>query len=191
MESQSLSTRFEDMSDRIKSISAFEAVLLGSTLLACTWFGMMYFTAVVMMPGFASSLSDKDFLQAFKAIDSMFQQFGFWVALPCMGSLAAVAAATVLGAREYKKGNASVRMGLLYAALALYIPGFISTGTVNVPLNNQLQALDLDNMSDDELYYERLAFEAPWNFWNVFRVVTEGLTCSCLLLVIFYYEHYG
>jgi len=173
------------------SFSAFEATLLGSILLSCTWFGMMYFTAVVMMPGFAAVLSDKEFLVSFKAIDNIFQQMPFLVALPCMGSLLIVTTATFLGNKERKKGNVSVRLNLLYAALALYISGFITTGVFNITLNNQLQSMDLENMSDDELYDERLAFEAPWNFWNVYRVVTELITCSCLILVLFFYERYG
>ncbi len=174
------------------SFSAFEATLLGSILLSCTWFGMMYFTAVVMMPGFAAVLSDKEFLVSFQAIDNIFQQMPCLVALPCMGSLLIVMTATFLGNEERQKGNVSVRLNLLYAALALYISGFIPTGVFNIiTFHNQLHYMDLEHMSDDELYDERLAFEAPWNFWNVYRVVTELITCSCLILVLFSYERYG
>jgi uncharacterized membrane protein len=71
-------------------------------------------------------------------------------------------------------------------ACVLYIGGsFLLTSFVNVPMNNQLAAVDLDAPAR-VLADARDAYEGPWNFWNGVRAVFSvlaflALVGACLL----------
>lgn len=52
----------------------------------------------------------------------------------------------------------------------------------NIHLNNALQALDIEALSDPELAEVRKQFEAPWNRWN--RVRTGSATASVVALLM-------
>ena len=54
---------------------------------------------------------------------------------------------------------------------------------VNVPLNNQLQRVDLPSASEEEIASLVNAFEARWVRWNTIRTVIS-LAVSALLLSI-------
>lgn len=106
------------------------------------------------------------------------------------GSVFALILAAWLAYQErYHHGNDSVRMDLLVVALIFYLAGHITTIAFNVPLNNHLQKLDLHKLSKEQLSKERGNFEDTWNFWNVFRVVTEFVTCCCLLMTLIWLDH--
>ena len=106
------------------------------------------------------------------------------------GSLFALILAVYLAYQEkYHRGNDSVRMDLLAVALMFYLAGHITTIAFNVPLNDHIQTLDLHQLSKEQLSKERDNFEDTWNFWNVFRVVTEFVTCCCLLDTLIWLDH--
>lgn len=56
--------------------------------------------------------------------------------------------------------------------------------TINVPLNNQLQTLDLEAMSDDALAEARAGFEPRWNRWNQIRTVLATLASALLIVLV-------
>jgi uncharacterized membrane protein len=71
---------------------------------------------------------------------------------------------------------------LLIVALATYLLGVQApTITVNIPLNNRLQALDVEALGPADLKSEREAFEARWVFWNRFRTAVGVITVMLLL----------
>ncbi len=75
----------------------------------------------------------------------------------------------------------SGRFSLIALACALYIGGgFLLTTFVNVPMNDQLAAVDPD-ASARVLSSARDAYEGPWDFWN--RVRTVFSTLAFLALV--------
>jgi uncharacterized membrane protein len=55
--------------------------------------------------------------------------------------------------------------------------------TINVPLNNRLQTLDVDAMDETAQATAREAFEPRWNRWNGIRSVVASLA-SVLLIVL-------
>ncbi|MEZ4621534.1 MAG: DUF1772 domain-containing protein [Caldilineaceae bacterium] len=60
-------------------------------------------------------------------------------------------------------------MLILIAAL-FYIVGMqLPTATINIPLNNRVQALDTDSLDETSAVAEREHFEQRWNRWNVIR----------------------
>ena len=75
---------------------------------------------------------------------------------------------------------------LLISAPLVYILGVqLSTFTINVPLNNQLQALNVDAMDEAALKIARMDFEPGWNRWNLIRTPFAGLASVLLMILLF------
>uniref|UniRef100_A0A7S1ZEH4 DUF1772 domain-containing protein n=1 Tax=Trieres chinensis TaxID=1514140 RepID=A0A7S1ZEH4_TRICV len=171
LSNQNLNT-FHAMSNLSK---VFEISLLVATYTTATVFGMMLIFAIVVMLGIAN-LSDANFLGAFKAIDTVIQTsqpvfFLFWV-----GSVLAQLVTMGLGFAELDKKG--FKLPLLVIGTLLYILGQFATARYNIPLNNRLQDLDLDDMDSFSLNTERVYFEANWNRANVFRTWMFGFTAA-------------
>lgn len=60
----------------------------------------------------------------------------------------------------------------------------LTTIAFNIPLNNQLQTLDLDSMTAAELEVARDNFEGTWNLWNRSRTIISILVTVMLLTVL-------
>ncbi len=56
--------------------------------------------------------------------------------------------------------------------------------TINVPLNNELQTLDVRAMDEDALEVARNKFEQRWNRSNVFRSVVAIFVAILLMIVL-------
>jgi len=75
----------------------------------------------------------------------------------------------------------SGRFWLVALAWGLYIGGsFLLTSFVNVPMNNQLAAVDLGAPAR-VLADARDAYEGPWDFWNGVRAVFSVLAFLALI----------
>ena len=73
---------------------------------------------------------------------------------------------------------------LMWFASSLYLLAVQGpTVRFNIPLNNAVQALEIDVLSDSELAEARAGFEAPWNRWNQFRTLTAILSVVALLML--------
>lgn len=73
---------------------------------------------------------------------------------------------------------------LLIVATLLHLGGVqLPTATVNVPLNNALQSLDVDVMDDASRRTARAAFERRWNRWNAARTAV-AIAVSVLLMIV-------
>jgi len=59
-----------------------------------------------------------------------------------------------------------------------------TTVRTRVPLNNRLQALEVDSMEDVAIEEARQAFEPRWNRWNVIRTVAACATTVLLLIIL-------
>ena len=53
---------------------------------------------------------------------------------------------------------------LVGAAYLVGVQGM--TVVIHIPLNNHIQKLNIEELSDKRLAYERLKFETKWNFFN-------------------------
>ena len=101
-----------------------------------------------------------------------------------MSSLAALAA-------HYSRRPRSGRFWLIALACVLYIGGsFLLTSFVNVPMNNQLAAVDLDAPARI-LAEARDAYEDPWDFWNGVRTVFSTLAFIALIGACLLWEERG
>jgi len=163
----------------MSTAASFQIVLILATLLCSLVAGLLFAFATVVMPGI-KQLNDREFIRAFQVIDGIVQNNQPLFVMVWVGSIVAVVAAAGLG---FAQLQGTPRL-LLISAPLLYILGVqISTFTINVPLNNQLQMLQVDAMGETALKSARLHFEPRWNQWNVNRALLASLT-SVLLIVL-------
>lgn len=158
----------------------FGVTALATTLLCALVAGLVLGFAVVVMPGIAS-LPDRDFLKAFKVMDAVIQnQQPLFIAV-WVGSTVAMLVLLVLGTLQ----RSGTDLHLVWLAGGLYLLGVQGpTVRFNIPLNNALQALDVESMSETEAREVRLWFEASWNRWNRFRTVAATAALAVLLGVL-------
>lgn len=163
-----------------KPMSISLLILIAATLLCALSTGLVYAFAVVVMPGIRT-LPDRDFLRAFKVMDRIIQNSAPLFVLVWAGAIVLLLAAAFM--------NVGLLEGmpklLLIVVVVAYLLGFqLPTFVVNVPLNNALQAADLDTLDAGGLGKARAAFEQRWVFWNTFRTIVGTLTTLALLVVI-------
>lgn len=154
-------------------------VVVGAALLCGLVTGFLFGFAVVAMPGLAT-LGDRDFLRGFAVIDRVIQDRQPLFMVMWIGSVLAVLAAAVLGIFEL---DGTDRL-LVEAAAVVYLLGVQApTAMINIPLNDAVQALDLDALDTPALAKARKDFEPRWNRWNAIRTVF-GAVATVLLLVL-------
>lgn len=159
----------------------FQFTLILATLLCSLVAGFVFAFAVVVMPGTAT-LGDAEFLRSFQAIDRVIQNSQPIFILVWLGSAVALLAAAGLG---FGRLAGPERM-LLSAAVVIYILGVqVPTVAINVPLNNRVQALEIETMDEPSLAAARQAFEPHWNRWNTIRTLLATLASALLLVLLF------
>jgi len=99
-----------------------------------------------------------------------------------LGSIIALVTATALGIGQLA---GAMRLLLIFAA-AVYLLGVqLPTITINIPLNNRLQALKVDALDETAQNVARKDFEARWNQSNLIRTAFASLASFLLLLLLF------
>ena len=159
---------------------AYLSISLIFAILFCSLVGGFIFTySIVVMPGF-SNLNDKDFLKAFQVTDAVIQNNQPLFMFTWIGSIVAilttiVASLITVGLLE------SWLIILVGAAYLLGVQGM--TVAIHIPLNNHIQKLNIEELNDKTLAYERKNFEAKWNFFNKIRTFV-AISASSLLLIV-------
>ena len=159
----------------------FPMLLILATLLCALTTGLLFTFAVVTMPGI-KSLNDGEFIRAFQVMDGVIQNNHPLFVLVWAGSVLALLLTAVLGLTQLD----TVGKAILLTATALYLLGVqLPTGVINIPLNNQLQTLDVGKMNRDDQAAARLTFEPRWNRWNRMRTAVATLVTTLLILLLF------
>ena len=157
-----------------------QIALLLSALLCSLVAGVVLTFAIVVMPGIRT-MGDRDFLKSFKVMDRVIQNNQPIFMLVWLGSAVVLLASTVLGIWRLE----GLDRILLVVACAIYIFGVhVPTVTINVPINNHLQAHDLDALSETELRATAEKYETRWLRWNTIRTVIATLTTVLLLVLL-------
>ena len=129
------------------------------------------------MPGI-SRLSDKRYLESFKVMDKIIQDNQPLFMLMWVGSVLAVIASVVLGILY----SESMVFYAIVIGTAVYFLGVQApTMLFNIPLNNRLQSMDLEQSTDKETKEFRAEFERVWIRWNSIRTF-NGLLTTILFL---------
>ena len=161
-------------------MDTFQIGLVSATLLCSLVAGFVFAFACVAMPGIAT-LGDREFLRSFQVMDRVIQNTQPLFILVWAGSAVILVLCAVIGFGLL----AGLDRALLLVAVVVYLAGFqLPTLTINVPLNNQLQTLDLEAMNDVALAEARDGFEPRWNRWNQIRTVLATLTSALLIVLV-------
>ena len=156
-------------------VAASTAVLLCSLTA-----GFLFAFAVVVMPGL-KALDDAAYLRAFQVVDRVIQDGQPLFMVMWVGSVVALLAALAVGVGALS----GLDRLLLLAAGVLYLGGVqIPTATVNVPLNNRVQSLDIDELDGGALLEARRAFEGRWNRWNAVRTAVATASVVAMLVLL-------
>jgi uncharacterized membrane protein len=159
----------------------FQVALILATFLSSLVAGFLIAFALVVMPGIRS-LDDREFIQAFQVMDRVIQNRQPVFVLIWVGSVVALLAVTMLGIGVL---DGTGRLLMILAVLAYILGVQLLTGTVNIPLNNRLQALDVDAMSETAQNAARKDFEPRWNRWNSIRTAFASLASVLLIFLLF------
>ena len=154
-------------------------VFLFLSILFCTLVtGFIFTYAVIVMPGF-SKLGDKEFLRAFQVTDGIIQNNQPLFILTWIGSIISVLGTVFCAilSLELLETWLIILCGVVYL---LGVQGI--TISIHLPLNNKLQKLMLDELSNQILKEERINFEETWNFYNKIRTALAFFV-SVLFLV--------
>ncbi|MEO1668298.1 MAG: DUF1772 domain-containing protein [Chloroflexota bacterium] len=158
----------------------FTNLLIVSTLFVALVAGLVFTFALITMPGI-KRLDDREFIRAFQVMDGIIQGNQPLFIVVWAGSVVTLLAAAALGFRQLD----GIPQWLLIAATVLYLFGVqLPTIRVNIPLNNELQTLDVSTMNTTALSSARQRFEPHWNRWNTFRtVIAVGVTVMLLIVL--------
>ena len=159
---------------------AFLDISLIFAILLCSLVGGFIFTySIVVMPGL-SNLNDKDFLKAFQVTDAVIQNNQPLFMFTWIGSIVAILT-TIVASLITVGLSESWLIILVAAAYLLGVQGI--TVVIHIPLNNHIQKLNIEELNDKTLAYERKNFEAKWNFFNKIRTFV-AISASSLLLIV-------
>lgn len=155
-------------------------VLVGATLLVALTAGFLFAFAVVAMPGL-KNLNDSEFIRAFQEIDGIIQNNHPLFMLVWMGSVLLLIVAAIIGFMHLE----GLPRNFLLAATVLYIIGVQApTIVLNIPRNNNIQAVDVKTAHEGALQQARIDFEDGWNRSNQFRTMMSIIVTTILLRII-------
>ena len=162
-------------------MGVFQVVLVLTTLLCSLVAGFVFAFASVVMPGLRG-LNDREFIRAFQVIDSVIQKNQPVFVFVWLGSVVAVLASLGLGVGQL---DGTARLLLVVAGLVYLLAVQLPTFTINVPLNNKLQVVDVDSLNETSLSVARKDFEPRWNLWNSTRTAFASLVSVLLMILLF------
>jgi uncharacterized membrane protein len=158
----------------------FHLVVLVAAALCALVAGLLFTFAIVAMPGL-EKLSDREFIRSFQVMDGVIQNRQPLFVLVWVGSVVAVVLALAMGFQEQD----GVIRGLLIAASALYLFGVqLPTARVHLPLNDEIQTVQVDAIGEAEQRKARERFEGRWNRSNQIRTAIAIVTMVLLLVVL-------
>ena len=156
-------------------------VFLILSVLFCTLVtGFIFTYAVIVMPGL-SKLDEKEFLRAFQVTDGIIQNKQPLFMLTWVGSIISVLGTVFCAilSLDLREAWLIVLCGVVYL---LGVQGI--TISIHLPLNNRVQKLVLDELSNQTLTEERGNFEETWNFYNKTRTAL-AFSVSLIFLLFF------
>jgi uncharacterized membrane protein len=161
-------------------METFQVLLFLTALLCSLVAGFLFAFYIVVMPGI-KTLKDGEFIRAFQVMDRVIQNSHLAFMLVWVGSVVAFIASLLFG---FGHLDTFGQVLISSAALAYLLGVQLPTATVNVPLNNKLQTLDVDAMSETAQKAARNDFEPRWNRWNAIRTFLACMSSVLLMILL-------
>jgi uncharacterized membrane protein len=165
----------------MSTVGIFQIALILATFLCSLAAGLLFAFAIVVMPGIRS-LNDREFIRAFQVMDGVIQNNQPLFVLVWVGSVVVIIISAVFG---FGQLDGVGRLLIIFAALAYILGVQLPTITINIPLNNKLQTLDVDAMNETTHKTARKDFEPRWNRWNSIRTAIASLVSALLIILVF------
>lgn len=159
----------------------YQIALILATFLCSLVSGFLFAFALVVMPGI-KSLNDREFLRAFQVMDRVIQNNHPLFILVWLGSVVALLTSVVLGVGQL---DGAGLLHIIFAAITYLFGVQLPTITINIPLNNKLQTMDVDIMNETTQKAARNDFEPRWNRWNLIRTSFASLAATLLIILLF------
>ena len=158
----------------------FQVFLYLAAFLCTLVAGFLFAFLFVIMPGI-KRLNDREFVRSFQVIDRVIQDGQPVFMTVWLGSIITLLLALVLGVMVLDlAGNV-----LIVTATLIYIFGVqLPTFTINVPLNNKIQLVDVDVADDNRLKKARHDFESRWNLANSLRTILACCVSALLMYML-------
>jgi uncharacterized membrane protein len=154
---------------KIKTMTTQTVFQILSVLLTGLIAGLFYGYDCSIIKGLGN-LPDKEYLGAFQSINRAILNPYFFLSF--IGSILVLLITCWL---VFKTGNRSTFYFVLAATLVYLLGAFIVTMAANVPLNNQLDKLNLAAEPAEAIRAFREKFEAGWNKWHHIRTYASIL----------------
>ena len=159
----------------------FHIALILATFLCSLVAGLLFAFALVVMPGIRS-LNDREFIRTFQVMDRVIQNNQPIFMLVWVGSVVALVTSAVLAIWQLDGAEGLL---IIFAVLANLVGVQLPTAAINIPLNNKIQTLDVDNMNETTQEAARKDFETRWNLWNSIRTAFASLAIALLIILLF------
>lgn len=159
-------------------ITLKSTVLIGSVILTGLSAGLFYAWQVSVIPG-TKKVVDLTYLETMQSINRAILNPAFFLIF--FGSLILLGMASIT---EFPSDK--LVFGLILAAAITYLIGtFGVTVMGNVPLNNQLDELNLTDLGTQKLNEFRLQYEPNWNRLHLIRTVFSVLSFMLAALALY------
>ena len=156
-----------------------QITFITATVLCSLVAGFLLAFSLVVMPGI-KNLDDRNFLKSFREMDLIIQNNNPIFMIVWVGSVLSIIALVIQGVQVYE----GYELLAVIAITVFYLLGVqFPTASINIPLNNRVQKLDLKTLDEVSLKIERDHFERKWNRSNIIRTIFAVLTS--ILLVVF------
>lgn len=133
------------------------------------------------MPGI-SKLNDYELIKTFQVMDKVIQDNNPLFILVWAGSVFFFIAAVIF---SFISTDVSYSFHLLILFIIYFAGVQLPTIIINIPLNNKLQSINVDKLTEADLVNERKEFERKWKRSNIFRTIIASITSLSLLVVLF------
>ena len=155
-------------------------MLIPSVILCALVTGFIFTYAIVVMPGF-SKLGDKEFIKAFQVTDEVIQNNQPLFMITWIGSIISILSTIIVATATTGLSNSwlIILVGFIYL---LGVQGV--TIVIHLPLNNHIQKMNIDKMTDKDLGEERRKFQKKWNFFNNIRTSIAFSVSVTLILIL-------
>ena len=159
----------------------FLDILLVLSILLCSLVtGFIFTYAIVVMPGL-SKLKDKEFIRAFQVTDEIIQNNQPIFMLIWVGSIISVLSLII--SSVFIIGISGSLLTILIGTIYLFGVQGVTIG-IHLPLNNQIQKVNTEELDDQKLHEERLNFERKWNFFNNIRTIIAFFITLMFIVIL-------
>lgn len=151
------------------------------SIILCSLVGGFTFTyAIVVMPGL-SNLNDREFIRAFQVADAVIQNNQPLFMFTWVGSIVSLLSTVFISAVNFGLSETWLII-LISSVYLLGVQGM--TIAIHIPLNNNIQKVTIEKLSDKAITEERERFEGKWNFFNNIRTIISISVCLLLLIIL-------